>query len=140
MGFDKGRKGDRGGRGRDKRDGFGGDNVGEFAGGFEERGGYGGGGRGGYGDRGGFGGGGGGFGGARGGFSGPATEVEGTVKFFNAEKGFGFVTPDDGGKDVYVASRALQKAGLPSLNSEQRVRLTVRMGQKGPMAEAVQLL
>ena len=64
----------------------------------------------------------------------------GTVKFFNAEKGFGFVTPDDGGKDVYVASRALQKAGLPSLNSEQRVRLTVRMGQKGPMAEAVQLL
>ncbi|WP_308013083.1 cold-shock protein [Inquilinus sp. Marseille-Q2685] len=91
------------------------------------------------GGRGGFGGGGG-FGGDRGGFSGPATEVEGTVKFFNAEKGFGFVTPDDGGKDVYVASRALQKAGLPSLNSEQRVRLTVRMGQKGPMAEAVQLL
>ena len=87
------------------------------------------------GGRGGFGGGGGG-----GGFGGPATEVEGTVKFFNAEKGFGFVTPDDGGKDVYVASRALQRAGLPGLNSEQRVRLTVRMGQKGPMAEAVQLL
>jgi CspA family cold shock protein len=86
------------------------------------------------GGRGGFGGGGG------GGFGGPATEVEGTVKFFNAEKGFGFVTPDDGGKDVYVASRALQRAGLPGLNSEQRVRLTVRMGQKGPMAEAVQLL
>jgi len=120
-----------------------------------ERGGFGGGGgfggdRGGFGAGGGgrdfggggrdFGGGGGGFGGDRGGFSGPATEVEGTVKFFNAEKGFGFVTPDDGGKDVYVASRALQKAGLPSLNSEQRVRLTVRMGQKGPMAEAVQLL
>lgn len=91
-------------------------------------------------DRGGFGGDRGGFGGGGGGFSGPATEVEGTVKFFNAEKGFGFVTPDDGGKDVYVASRALQRAGLPSLNSEQRVRLTVRMGQKGPMAEAVQLL
>lgn len=103
-----------------------------------DRGGFGGGG-GGFGG-GGFGGDRGGFGGDRGGFSGPATEVEGTVKFFNAEKGFGFVTPDDGGKDVYVASRALQKAGLPSLNSEQRVRLTVRMGQKGPMAEAVQLL
>ena len=59
MGFDRGRKGDRGGRGRDKRDGFGEENfAGDFGGGgFQERGGYGGGGRGGYGGGGGGGGG-----------------------------------------------------------------------------------
>src|SRR3954447_5507517 len=70
MGFDRGRKGDRGGRGRDKREGFGEDNFGDQVG-FQERGGGGGygggGGRSGYGDRGGFGGGGGGGGGFRGG-------------------------------------------------------------------------
>ncbi|HEV2595552.1 MAG TPA: cold-shock protein, partial [Sphingomicrobium sp.] len=67
MGFDRGRKGDRGGRGRDKREGFGEENFGGEYGGFQERGGYGGGrggfgggGGGNYGDRGGFGGGGGG--------------------------------------------------------------------------------
>src|SRR3954451_13189307 len=69
MGFDRGRKGDRGGRGRDKSDGFGGDEPafgGDFGGGFQERGGYGGGG----GGRGGYGGGGGGGFGDRGGFGG----------------------------------------------------------------------
>jgi CspA family cold shock protein len=117
-------------------------------GGFGDRGGFGGGDRGGYGDRGdrgGFGGGGygdrGGFGGGdRFGGGGPTTEVDGTVKFFNVEKGFGFVTPDDGGKDVYVALRALQRAGLSALTPEQRVRLSIRMGQKGPMAESVSLI
>ncbi len=99
-------------------------------GGFRQRSGFGGG----YG-----GGGGGGYGGDRG-FSGPTTEVEGTVKFFNAEKGFGFVTPDDGGKDVYVALRALQRAGLDGLVTDQRVRLSIRMGQKGPMAESVSII
>ena len=59
MGFDRGRKGDRGGRGRDKRDGFFGEEQHSDVG-FQDRGGFGGGGRGGYGDRGGFGGGGGG--------------------------------------------------------------------------------
>ena len=82
MGFDRGRKGDRGGRGRDKRESFGEENVHEFGGGFQERGGYGGrggfgggfgsggGGGGGYGDRSGGGGGGGGYGGGGGGFRG----------------------------------------------------------------------
>lgn len=75
--------------------------------------------------------------------SGPAsggTQVEGTVKFFNPEKGFGFVTPDDGGKDVFVSARTLERIGLVVLESNQRVRLTTRMGQKGPMAENIELL
>ena len=66
--------------------------------------------------------------------------VEGTVKFFSATKGFGFVTPDDGGRDVFVSARTLERAGLTSLESAQRVRLTVRVGQKGPMAEQVELI
>ncbi len=70
-----------------------------------------------------------------------ATEtVEGTVKFFNVEKGFGFVIPDDGGKDVFVSGRTLERFGLPALQPNQRVRLQTRMGQKGPMAEHVELI
>ncbi len=71
---------------------------------------------------------------------GPGEELEGTVKFFNAEKGFGFVTPTDGSKDVFVSARTLQRAGLPTLDAEQRVRMTVRRGQKGPMAQTIELL
>ncbi|MDH3473384.1 MAG: cold shock domain-containing protein, partial [Rhodospirillales bacterium] len=56
------------------------------------------------------------------------------------EKGFGFVTPDDGGKDVFVSSRTLERIGLATLESNQRVRLTTRMGQKGPMAENVEII
>jgi CspA family cold shock protein len=66
--------------------------------------------------------------------------VEGTVKFFNMEKGFGFVTPDDGGKDVFVSARTLERIGIPTLEAEQRVRLATRMGPKGPMAENVEIL
>ena len=66
--------------------------------------------------------------------------VEGTVKFFSASKGFGFIAPDDGGRDVFVSARTLERTGLTSLESSQRVRLTVRVGQKGPMAEQVELL
>ena len=64
----------------------------------------------------------------------------GTGKFFNAEKGFGFVCPDDGGKDVYVSMRTLQRTGVASLEPNQRVRLLTRMGQKGPMADELELL
>jgi CspA family cold shock protein len=72
---------------------------------------------------------------------GGATEViEGTVKFFNVEKGFGFVIPDNGGKDIFVSGRTLERFGLPALQPNQRVRLHCRMGQKGPMAEQVELL
>jgi CspA family cold shock protein len=83
----------------------------------------------------------GGFGGG-GGYA-PAGEgevVEGVVKFFNNEKGFGFIIPDDGGKDVFISARTLTRAGIDSLEAQQRVRVTTRLGQKGPMAERVELL
>jgi CspA family cold shock protein len=147
MGFDKGRKGDRGGRGRDKRDGFFEENFSE-QGGFQERGGFGGGGRGGFGDRsgggGGFGdraGGGGGFrgggagggGGFRGGGAGGGGgmppqvvgEGKGIVKFFNPQKGFGFVVRDDGGEDVFVHISAVEQAGLTDLADGQPLEFTL---------------
>jgi CspA family cold shock protein len=89
------------------------------------------------GPRAGGGGGGGGFGGDRGGP--PGTSVEGTVKFFDAAKGYGFITPDDGGKDVFVSARTLGRVGLTTLENNQRVKMLVRMGQKGPMADQVEL-
>jgi CspA family cold shock protein len=69
---------------------------------------------------------------------GPGSTVEGMVKFFNLEKGFGFVIPDDGSKDVFVSARMLERLGLSHLEPNQRVRMTVRMGQKGPMAESLE--
>ena len=71
---------------------------------------------------------------------GEATEVEGTVKFYNGEKGFGFVVPDGGSKDVFVSARVLERAGIQNLEPEQRVRMMTRMGQKGPMADSVELI
>ncbi len=157
MGFDRGRKGERGGRGRDKRDGFGEDNFaggGDFGGGgFQERGGYGNRG-GGFGDRsgggggygggggGGYGGGGGGFrggGGGGGGFRGGGGgggggggmppqvvgEGKGIVKFFNPQKGFGFIVRDDGGEDVFVHISAVEQAGLTDLADGQPLEFTL---------------
>lgn len=72
--------------------------------------------------------------------SGPTETVEGVVKFFSADKGFGFVTPDGGGKDVFVHVTALERSGVRSLQPEQRVRLTTSMGQKGPQANSVEVL
>lgn len=66
--------------------------------------------------------------------------VEGVVKFFSAEKGFGFVTPDSGGKDIFIGIGSLNRSGLQALESGQRVRLNTRMGKKGPMAEEVELI
>lgn len=66
--------------------------------------------------------------------------VEGRVKFFSAEKGFGFIAVDDGGKDVFVHIRALEKSGLRTLEPDQRVRLTITQGQKGPQAESVAVI
>ncbi len=68
------------------------------------------------------------------------TEIEGTVKFYNRDKGFGFVVPDDGGRDVFVSARILERAGLDGLGPEQRVRMATRDGQKGPMAESIQIV
>ena len=120
MGFDRGRRGERGGRGRDKRDNIGGGD--DFGGGFE-RGGFGGG------DRfGGGGGGGGGFGGPRGGGGMPPQvvgEAKGVVKFFNAHKGFGFIVRDDGGEDVFVHISAVEQAGLTGLADGQPLEFTL---------------
>ncbi|MGO1120304.1 cold-shock protein [Rhodovibrionaceae bacterium A322] len=67
-------------------------------------------------------------------------QIDGTVKFFNEEKGFGFIVPDDGSSDVFVSSRILQRAEIQALEPEQRVRVSTKMGQKGPMAESVEVL
>ena len=145
MGFDRGRRG----KGRDKRDGFGEDSFDPFAGGGGDRfggggdrfgggpprsGGFGGGDRGGFGggNRGGFGGGGAGGGGGRGfggGGGGMPPQVvgqgKGTVKFFNANKGFGFIQQETGGEDVFVHISSVERAGLEGLAEGQQLEFTL---------------
>ena len=58
----------------------------------------------------------------------------GTVKWFDAAKGFGFITPEDGGKDVFVHHSAIVGGGYKSLDEGQRVEFSIEMGQKGPSA------
>lgn len=65
---------------------------------------------------------------------------EGTVKWFNADKGYGFITPESGGTDLFVHFSAIQAAGFKSLDEGQRVSFTVTQGQKGPQASEVQPL
>ena len=139
MGFDRGRRG----RGRDKRDGFGEDSFDPFQGGGDFGGGrdnFGGGDRfggGGGGDRFGGGGadrfGGGGGGGPRGGGGGgfnrmPAQVVgtgKGTVKFFNSQKGFGFIQQESGGEDIFVHISAVERAGLEGLAEGQELEFNL---------------
>lgn len=61
----------------------------------------------------------------------------GAVKWFNPEKGFGFITRDNGDKDVFVHHSAIQGAGFRTLNDGERVEFDVVQGQKGPAAENV---
>jgi CspA family cold shock protein len=65
-----------------------------------------------------------------------AEQVTGTVKWFNDEKGFGFIA-QEGGKDVFVHFSAIQGSGRRSLKEGQKVTMTVTSGQKGPQAENV---
>jgi cold shock protein len=58
----------------------------------------------------------------------------GTVKWFNAEKGYGFITPDGGGADVFAHYSAIAASGFRSLNENQRVEFEVTQGQRGPQA------
>jgi CspA family cold shock protein len=71
---------------------------------------------------------------------GQVKESIGTVKLYKADKGFGFVGPDSGGKDVFVHATTLARAGLSGLAQGQRVRMQIGQGQKGLEAETIELL
>ncbi len=62
---------------------------------------------------------------------------QGTVKWFNADKGFGFITPEDGGKDLFVHHSEVKVSGYASLKDGQKVEFEVGQGQKGPCATNV---
>lgn len=66
--------------------------------------------------------------------------AQGTVKWFNGDKGFGFITPDDGGADVFAHFSAIQSSGYRSLEENQRVEFDVTQGQKGLQAENIRPL
>lgn len=91
---------------------------------------------GGYGDRGGYGGGG--YGHRDSGPSGPM--VEGKVKFFNDQKGFGFVMPDSGSGDIYLHASALRRSGVQAVEPDQRIRYSTRQGNKGVEVDRVEII
>lgn len=63
----------------------------------------------------------------------------GVVKWFNETKGFGFIAPDDGGKDLFVHLSTLQAVGLTSLKEGERVEFVVQQGAKGPQATEIKV-
>ncbi len=65
------------------------------------------------------------------------SKMTGTVKWFNQDKGYGFITPADGGKDVFVHFRAITGDGFKTLAEGQQVSFDVEQGQKGPQAANV---
>ena len=66
--------------------------------------------------------------------------AEGTVKWFNGEKGFGFIAQDGGGPDVFVHYSEIQGSGFKSLDEGQRVEFEIGQGQKGPQAQRVSVI
>jgi len=67
-------------------------------------------------------------------------KFKGQVKWFNDSKGFGFITPDDGSKDIFVHHSAIQSNGFKTLTEGQKVEFEIQQGQKGPSAMNVILL
>jgi|TARA_B110000263_G_scaffold155326_1_gene134851 CspA family cold shock protein len=65
--------------------------------------------------------------------------IDGIVKFFDANKGYGFIVPDDGGPDIFISGRVVASGGLRSLEPETRVRVGTQKGEKGPLAVVVEL-
>jgi CspA family cold shock protein len=68
------------------------------------------------------------------------TTQTGTVKWFNEGKGFGFIAPDDGGKDLFAHFKEIQGTGFKTLLEAQRVEFEVVQGQKGPQASRIRVL
>jgi len=66
--------------------------------------------------------------------------TQGTVKWFNGDKGFGFIAQDNGGDDVFVHFSAIQTQGYKTLDENQRVEFDITQGQKGPQAENVRAI
>ncbi|MBW0101933.1 MULTISPECIES: cold-shock protein [Pseudonocardia] len=66
--------------------------------------------------------------------------TQGTVKWFNGEKGFGFIAPDDGSADVFVHYSEIDASGFRSLDEGQKVEFEVGQGQKGPQAQGVRVI
>jgi cold shock protein len=71
---------------------------------------------------------------------GGCTMATGTVKWFNSEKGYGFITPEEGGKDLFVHFSAIQADGYKTLNEGQKVEYEATQGQKGPQASNVRVI
>lgn len=69
-----------------------------------------------------------------------SNKMTGLVKWFNAEKGFGFISPADGSKDVFVHFSAIQNGGFKTLEEGQKVEFSIENGQKGPAAANVTAL
>ncbi len=70
----------------------------------------------------------------------PSTSVDGAVKWFEPEKGYGFISPDGGGKDVFIHITALRRSGVTALGPGQRVRVDVVDGKKGLEADRITLI